>query len=81
MKWTGFLTAGDVILEELGLEPGPTRTIMNVLVLSFAGTTLEFGMRIQRILVGDLGKTVEQVAPVHRVNQNMIFQILMSAVP
>ena len=55
---------------------------MNVLVVSFAGTTLDSGMRVQRILVGELGKTVEQVAPpVHRASQNMIFQIVVSAVP
>ena len=46
------------------------------------GTTLVSVMRIQRILVGELGKTVEQVAPpVHRVSQNMIFQIVVSALP
>ena len=46
---------------------------MNVLVVSFAGTTVDSGMRIQ---------PVEQVAPpVHRVSQNMIFQIVVSAVP
>ena len=82
MNWTGFLTAGDVFLEELGLEPRLARTIMDVLVLSFAGTTLDPGMRVQRILVGELGKTVEHVAPpVQRVSQNMIFQIVVSAVP
>ena len=82
MNWTGFLTAGGVFLEELGLEPRFARTIMNVLVVSFAGTTLDPGIRIQRILVGELGKTVEPVAPpVHRVSQNMIFQIVVSAVP
>ena len=82
VNWTSFLTAGGVFLEELGLEPGPARTIMNVLPVSFAGTTLDSGMRIQRILVGEFGKTVEQVAPlVHRLSQNMIFQIVVSAVP
>ena len=82
MNWTGFLTAGGVFLEELGFEPRPARTIMNVLVVSFAATTLDSGMRIQRILVGELGKAVEKVAPpVHRLSHNMIFQIVVSAVP
>ena len=75
-------TAGGVFLEELGLEPRPARTTMNVLVVNCAGTTLDSGMRIQCILVGELGKTAQQVAPpVHRVSQNMIFQIVVSAVP
>ena len=81
MNWTGLFTDGGVFMEELGLEPGPARTIMNVLVVNFAGTTLHSGFRIQRIRVGELGKTVEQVALVHRVSQNVIFQIVVSAVP
>ena len=36
---------------------------MNVLVVSFASTTLDPVVRIQRILVGEIGKTVEHVAP------------------
>ena len=68
--------------EELGLEPRQARTIMNVLVLNVAGTTLDTRIRIQRIFVGELGKTREEVPPLlHRVSQNMIFQIVVSAVP
>ena len=68
MNWTGLLTAGGLFLEELGLQPRPAKTIMNVLVVNFA-------VRIQRIRVGEHGKTVEQVAPpVHRVSQKVIFQ-------
>ena len=40
MNWTGLLTAGGVFMEECGLDPRPARTIMNVLMVNFAGTTL-----------------------------------------
>ena len=81
MNWTGFLTAGDMFLEELGLEPRPARTRMNVLVVSLAPPWILVCV-FSTSLVGELGKTMEQVAPpVHRVSQNMIFQIVGSAVP
>ncbi|CAE8737460.1 unnamed protein product [Polarella glacialis] len=82
MNWTGFLAAGGTLLEELGIDPDPAFSIMCVLVVSFAATTLDSGMRIQRILVGELGKSVEKVSPMGgRLFSNIIFQIVVSAVP
>jgi len=84
MNWTGFLAAGGKVLEELGFDSRPARTIMNVLLVSFAATTLDSGMRIQRILIGELGRSMERVAsmaPVASVFKNMFFQIILSALP
>jgi len=84
MNWTGFLAAGGKVLEELGFDSRPARTIMNVLLVSFAATTLDSGMRIQRILIGELGRSMERVAsmaPVASVFKNTFFQIILSALP
>merc|ERR1719362_492744 len=41
MNWTGFITAGGTFLEQLGFDSQPAVTVMNVLVVSFAATTLD----------------------------------------
>ena len=79
MNWTGFLTAGGVFLEELGFEP--SRKIMNMLVVNFAGTTSDSGMRIQRILVGELGKTGAGRSFGASGEPDHDFQIVVCAVP
>merc|ERR1712113_632657 len=82
MNWTGFLTSGASFLEELWLTSRFARTVMNVLVVSFAATTLDSAMRIQRILVGELGTTAETHLPeFSKLLQNIYFQVTLSAVP
>jgi len=82
MNWTGFLTSGATFLEELRLTSRFARTVMNVLVVSFAATTLDSAMRIQRILVGELGTTAEGVAPsCAKLLQKTYFQVALSALP
>lgn len=86
-NWAGFLAAGGVLLEELGIDPRPARSIMNVLIVSFAATTLDSGMRIQRILIGELGKVIESVSPsgcasvVGKLFRNIFFQVVVAALP
>ena len=88
MNWTGFLSAGGTLLESLGFGSKFARTAMDVLVVSFAATTLDSGMRIQRILVGELGKQMEsnQHSDSYcylfgRLFQKMGTQICISALP
>merc|ERR1719414_2088482 len=82
MNWTGFLVSGGSFLEQLWLSSRFARTVMNVLVVSFAATTLDSAMRIQRILVGELGTTAEGVAPgCAKLLQNIYFQVALSALP
>lgn len=84
-KWTPFLGAGADLLKWLpGAGSVERMTIMNVLVVSFAATTLDSGLRIERILVGELGKCMEKVPPlkpVARVFGNIFFQVIISALP
>jgi len=51
-------------------------------VMSFAATTLDSAMRIQRILIGELGGSVEKVsAPAGKVFKNIFVQIILSGIP
>ena len=54
-KAVAFVLGGGAFLEALGIPAEIARTIMAVLVISFAATTLDTATRIQRLIVGEIG--------------------------
>jgi carbon starvation protein len=57
-KATAFVLGGGAFLESIGLPTDLARTLMAVLVISFAATTLDTATRIQRFIVAELGEAV-----------------------
>ncbi|MBX3252355.1 MAG: carbon starvation protein A [Myxococcales bacterium] len=55
---SAFVLGGGAFLEQLGLPTTLARTVMAVLVISFAATTLDTAARIQRFIVTELGEAV-----------------------
>jgi carbon starvation protein len=54
-KATAFVLGGGALLESLGLPDDLARTLMAVLVIAFAATSLDTGTRIQRFILAELG--------------------------
>ena len=54
-KATAFVLGGGAFLESIGLSAELARTLMAVLVISFAATTLDTATRIQRLIIAELG--------------------------
>ncbi|MAQ14410.1 MAG: carbon starvation protein A [Sandaracinus sp.] len=57
-KAAAFVLGGGAFLEALGLPTDLARTVMAVLVISFAATTLDTATRIQRFIVAELGEAI-----------------------
>ena len=55
-KAAAFVLGGGALLESLGLPSELARTLMAVLVISFAATSLDTAMRIQRFILAELGE-------------------------
>ena len=54
-KATAFVLGGGALLESLGIPAKIANTIMAVLVISFAATTLDTATRIQRFILNEFG--------------------------
>ena len=54
-KATAFVLGGGALLESLGIPMSIANTIMAVLVISFAATTLDTATRIQRFILNEFG--------------------------
>ena len=54
-KATAFVLGGGALLESLGITTKIANTIMAVLVISFAATTLDTATRIQRFILNEFG--------------------------
>jgi carbon starvation protein len=54
-KATAFVVGGAAFLQELGLSAALGQTLMAVLVISFASTTLDTATRIERLIIEELG--------------------------
>lgn len=77
-----FIPGAAALLEELGLRAVDAKAIVIVLVVSFAATTLDSGMRIQRVLIGELGRALEGAAPMlGAALQRLVVAGLLSAAP
>ncbi len=54
-KAAAFVLGGGAFLASLGIPDGLARTLMAVLVISFAATTLDTATRIQRFIIAEVG--------------------------
>ena len=54
-KATAFVLGGGALIEQLGLPHNLAKTLMAVLVISFAATTLDTATRIQRFIISEIG--------------------------
>jgi len=54
-KATAFVLGGGALLESIGISPELAKTLMAVLVIAFAATTLDTATRIQRFIITELG--------------------------
>ena len=58
-KASAFVLGGGAFLEALGLSTPIARTLMAVLVVSFAATTLDTATRIQRFILHEMGDALD----------------------
>ena len=58
-KASAFVLGGGALIEQLGIPHGLATTLMAVLVISFAATTLDTGTRIQRYVLTELGAALQ----------------------
>ena len=54
-KASAFVLGGGALLQSLGISAGISNTLMAVLVISFAATTLDTATRIQRFILNEFG--------------------------
>ena len=54
-KATAFVLGGGALIEQLGISNNIAKTLMAVLVISFAATTLDTATRIQRFIISEIG--------------------------
>ena len=57
-KATAFVLGGGALIESLGISSNLSKTIMAVLVISFAATTLDTATRIQRFILMEIGDSI-----------------------
>ncbi len=57
-KAAAFVLGGGALLQQVGLSAELARTLMAVLVIAFAATTLDTATRIQRFILAELGEAV-----------------------
>lgn len=58
-KASAFVLGGGAFLEAIGLPTPIARTLMAVLVVSFAATTLDTATRIQRFILHEMGEALD----------------------
>jgi carbon starvation protein len=58
-KATAFVLGGGALLERLGIQPDLAKTLMAVLIISFATTTLDTATRIQRFIITEIGSAIK----------------------
>ncbi|MBT5426843.1 MAG: carbon starvation protein A [Bacteroidetes bacterium] len=58
-KATAFVLGGSAFLQQTGIPKTLATTIMAVLVISFAATTLDTATRIQRFIINELGLSLK----------------------
>ena len=58
-KAVAFVLGGGALLEQIGLPMEMAKTLMAVLVISFAATTLDTATRIQRFIICELAEAFE----------------------
>ena len=75
-KATAFVLGGGALLQQLGLSFTIANTIMAVLIISFAATTLDTATRIQRFIISEIGCALHI-----RIIQNRYVSTILAIVP
>ena len=75
-KFMAFVLGGGALLEKLGLPVEVARTLISVLIISFAATTLDTATRIQRMIITELGNATN-IKPL----KNKIGATLLGVIP
>ena len=75
-KFMAFVLGGGALLEKLGLSIELSRTLISVLIISFAATTLDTATRIQRMIITELGNATN-IAPL----KNKIGATMLGVIP
>lgn len=57
-KATAFVLGGGALLEQIGIPHTLAKTLIAVLVISFAATTLDTATRIQRLIISEIGVAI-----------------------
>ncbi|MFQ6615930.1 MAG: carbon starvation protein A [Fidelibacterota bacterium] len=79
-KWThassnkaaAFVLGGGALIQQLGIGPQFATTLMAVLVISFAATTLDTATRIQRFVLSELGTATRTKALTNRYTATLV---------
>ena len=58
-KALAFVLGGSELLQSLGIPKQFASTLMSVLVISFAATTLDTATRIQRFIINEFGQSLK----------------------
>ena len=61
-KATAFVLGGGALIQQLGIESTIATTIVAVLIISFAATTLDSATRIQRLIISEIGSRTKIVS-------------------
>jgi len=75
-KATAFVLGGGALLEQLGLPHALAKTLMAVLIISFAATTLDTATRIQRFIISEIGASTKI-----KLLQNKYFATFFAVIP
>ena len=75
-KAAAFVLGGGALIQELGIPSELAKTLMAVLVISFAATTLDTATRIQRFVLSELGS-----ASKINVLENRYFATVIAILP
>ena len=71
-----FINGSSGLLQQIGLSQGLSITLIVVLVVSFAATTLDSATRIQRYIITEFGSATK-----FRIFENKYFATLISIIP
>ncbi len=75
-KAAAFVLGGGALIESLGFSKNLATTLMAVLVISFAATTLDTATRVQRFILSELG-SVLNIKPL----KNKLIATLIAVIP
>ena len=71
-KFMAFVLGGAALLEKLGLSVEIARTLISVLIISFAATTLDTATRIQRMIITELGSATNITPLKNKIGATML---------
>ncbi len=75
-KAVAFVLGGGALLEQIGISAEIAKTLMAVLVISFAATTLDTATRIQRFIISELSLSLKI-----KIFQNRYISTILAIIP